>query len=187
METAIELAKKIGIDQFKINRETGSVIHHTSVVARDVVIGRNVYIGPLCIIGFPAEKKSMHNIGNVLINDDVIIHGSCTIDSGTDGVTIIGHKSYLMKRVHIGHDAIVNPCVTISPGVTIGGHCNIGTDCNIGMNACVHQFVHIPAGCMIGMGSRIVKGEYMPYRKYVDTGRDIGPNTYVLDRQKQLA
>lgn len=179
---AIDRAREIGIDQFRIDPETGTVIHNTSVVSKGVDIGRNVYIGPLCIIGFPAEKKNMDNIGRVLINDNVEIHGSATIDSGSEGITIIGHNSYIMKQVHIGHDSILNPNVTISPGARIGGHCNIGTHCNIGMNATIHQMVEIPAGCMIGMGATMIKGVYKPYRKYVGTGRDIGENIYVIEK-----
>jgi UDP-N-acetylglucosamine acyltransferase len=180
MKTAIQLATEIGIDQFKVNRETGTVIHHTAVLCRGVELSNNVYIGPYCIIGFPAEKKSMHNIGKVLICDNAMIHGSVTIDSGSDSITIIGQGSYIMKQVHIGHDVVINPEVTISPGARVGGHCRIGTMCNIGMNAVIHQYVSIPTGCMIGMGAKMIKGEYKRYRKYVEVGRDIGENTHAL-------
>jgi UDP-N-acetylglucosamine acyltransferase len=183
---AIEIATKCGIDNFNVNHD-GTCIHRSAIIAHDVEIGRNVYIGPYAIIGYPAEKKGHEEVGRVLINDDVQIHGSCTIDSGTNGVTVIGHKSYLMKGVHVGHDAIVNTEVTLSPGVKIGGHCHIGTLCNIGMNAVVHQFVRIPAGCMIGMGAIMVKNkEYKPYHKYINVGQELGENVYLIEKMREV-
>ena len=182
---AIEIAKGAGIDQFKVNHD-GTCIHHSAVIACGVEIGSDVYIGPFCTIGYPAEKKGHEISGRVLINDGVRIHGNVTIDSGTTGVTVIGHKSYLMKGVHVGHDVIVNTEVNLSPGVKLGGHCHIGTLCTLGMNAVVHQFVRIPPGCMVGMGAAMVKNkEYKPYHKYVKNGECIGENVYLLERMKK--
>jgi UDP-N-acetylglucosamine acyltransferase len=183
---ATQIATKCGIDNFHVNHE-GTCIHRTAIIAHGVEIGRNVYIGPYAVIGYPAEKKGSEDAGRVLINDDVQIHGSCTIDSGTNGVTVIGHKSYIMKGVHVGHDAMINTEVTISPGAKIGGHANIGTLCNIGMNAVVHQFVKIPAGCMIGMGAIMVKNkEYKAYHKYINVGQELGENVYLIEKMREV-
>lgn len=164
------------IHQFLATQEDNTFIDPTYKIHPDVHIGKNVYIGPFCIIGYHAEKKGHETSGKVYISDNVIIHGLVTIDSGTFSDTYIGQGCYLMKKVHIGHDAVISIYVTISPGACIGGHAIIDKNVNIGMNATIHQKVIIPEGCIIGMSSTMPKGEYKPNRKYVKVARDIGPN-----------
>jgi UDP-N-acetylglucosamine acyltransferase len=138
-----------------------------------------LYIGPFCLIGYPPEIKDLKNVNcGVRIMEGTKIMGSVTIDGGSVGKTYIGANCYIMKQVHIGHDAYLFENVTISPGARIGGHAIIGRNVTIGMNAVIHQRVEIPEGCMIGMGAIITKNcKLEPYRKYVGVGRDIGENT----------
>ncbi len=117
-------------------------IHPTAVIGSNVeIIGENVYIGPHCIIGFPAEHKAFWDgpVGKVIIGNNVVITGLVTIDAGTEGVTTIGNNVWMLKHSHVGHDAVIEDGVTISCGAKIGGHCVIGKSSNIGLNACVHQ------------------------------------------------
>lgn len=174
---AIELAEMIGKDQFWI-REDGTCIHKTSLVMGE--LGVNVYIGPYCIIGYPSEYKDKETVGNVSIGSNTKIHGHVTIDSGVNNITVVAANSYLMKDVHIGHDAMIMHNVTISPGAKIGGHALVEKNCNIGMNATVHQHVTIPEGCMIGQGAMMIKKEYTSYSKYIMNGKYLGPNTKAL-------
>jgi UDP-N-acetylglucosamine acyltransferase len=174
---AIELAEMVGKDQFWI-REDGTCIHKTALVMGE--LGINVYIGPYCIIGYPSEYKDKETVGNVSIGSNTKIHGHVTIDSGVINITTVAANCYLMKDVHIGHDAFIKHDVTISPGAKIGGHAVIGRKCNIGMNATVHQHVTIPEGCMIGMGAIMVKKEYIPYSKYIMNGKYLDVNTKAI-------
>lgn len=138
----------------------GSKIHETAVIFPGVTIGKNVYIGPGCIIGAPAEHKAFWNQDtgfSVTIHDNAVIHGNVTIDAGTINETVIGEGVWLMKGVHIGHDVIINRDCTLSPHVIIGGHCIIEEENNLGMGAIVHQRVTVPPGCMIGMGAIVTK------------------------------
>lgn len=118
----------------------------------------NVFIGPFCSIGLPGEVKTIWEqalAGKVIIMDQTIITGHVTIDSGTKANTIIGSGCFIMKHVHIGHDAQIGNRVILSPGARIGGQVIINNDVNVGMNAVIHQQVEIPEKCMIGMGSVI--------------------------------
>lgn len=136
------------------------MIHPSAHIHPDVIIGENVYIGPGCIIGFPAEHKAYwgKDTGfSVIIEDDVVIHGNVTIDAGTVNDTIIKRGAWLMKGVHIGHDAIISEECTLSPHVIIGGHAIVEKGTNMGMGSIVHQRVKIPDGCMIGMGAVVTK------------------------------
>lgn len=138
----------------------GSRIHETAVIFPGVTIGENVYIGPGCIIGAPAEHKAFwnqENIYSVIIEDNAVIHGNVTIDAGTINHTIIGKGTWIMKSTHIGHDVIIHDNCTLSPHVIVGGHCVIKENTNLGMGAIIHQRVEIPDSCMIGMGTVVTK------------------------------
>jgi UDP-N-acetylglucosamine acyltransferase len=133
-------------------------IHETAVIYPGVTIGHNVTIGPLCIIGAPAETKKHDGHGfGVVIGNNVTIHGHATIDAGSERPTIIDDGAYIMKTVHIGHDSIIHKNVTISPHVVVGGFVEIHEQTNIGMNATIHQRVTIPSKCMVGMSAVITK------------------------------
>ena len=133
-------------------------IHPTSLIADNVLIGENVYIGPYCVIGFPAEWKGReHESKGVVIGDNVRLTGLITIDSGVERTTEIRAGAYLMKHSHVGHDAVIGENTIISCGAKIGGHTFVGSDCNIGLNAVIHQRQTIANGCMIGMGSVVTK------------------------------
>lgn len=157
-----------------------SFIHPTAVIGDNVEIGKNVYIGPYCIIGYPAEHKFFwgKELGRVIIGDNCVITGHVTIDAGTESSTIIEDDCWLLKHSHVGHDAHIQGNTTISCGAKIGGHAKIGPNCNIGLNACIHQRVVVPEGCMIGMNAAVTKKlEMQPYRKYAGVpAKDIGSN-----------
>lgn len=140
-----------------------SYIHPTAIIYPNVKIGKDVYIGAYCVIGAPAESKAYWNeIGKgVIIFDGAIINGHCTIDAGTEIPTRIGTKTFIMKGVHVGHDAYIEDGATLSPHVVIGGHSIVGKNTNMGIASVVHQRVTIPSGCMIGMNSTITKKTVM--------------------------
>lgn len=156
-----------------------SYIHHTAVIGPNVTIEDDVYIGPLCIIGFPPEYKGKEHLdAGVVIGNGTRITGLVTIDSGTENPTTIGDNCYLMKGVHCGHDSIIGGAVTLSCGAKIGGHAIIAFGCNVGLNAVIHQHQRIAAGCMIGMGSVVTKKLITePYKTYAgNPARLIGEN-----------
>lgn len=162
-------------------------IHPTAVIGPNVEMGDGNYIGPFCIIGYPAEHKSFwptaeqdkrhfsglisylnmqekgsypfaaDDIGSVKIGNGNVITGHVTIDAGTEGVTEIGNNNWFLKHSHLGHDAKIVDNNTISCGVKIGGHCLVGSNTNLGLNAVIHQRKLIPDGVMIGMGAVVTK------------------------------
>jgi UDP-N-acetylglucosamine acyltransferase len=156
-----------------------AIVHPTAVIGPNVSIGAGSYIGPLCVIGFPAEWKGReHEDKGVFIGENVRLTGLVTIDSGVEEKTIIYHDAYLMKGSHVGHDATISRGVILSCGAKIGGHSVIHAWCNVGLNAVIHQKVNVPEGCMIGALAFIgKKTEMKPYRKYAGVpARDIGEN-----------
>ena len=154
-------------------------IHPTAVIGENVTIEDDVYIGPLCIIGYPAEWKGNEGIDmGVHIKKGTRITGLVTIDSGANKTTIIGENCYLMKHSHVGHDAELGNNVTLSCGVKIGGHTKICNNTNIGLNAVIHQRLIIPEGCMIGASAFVGKKSVLkPNHKYAGVPvKEIGSN-----------
>jgi UDP-N-acetylglucosamine acyltransferase len=154
-------------------------IHPTAIIGENVIIEDDVYIGPYCVIGMPAEWKGKEHIDiGVTIGKGTRITGMVTIDSGAVNRTQIGENCYLMKHSHVGHDAVLCNGVTLSCGAKIGGHTIIGNNCNIGLNAVIHQKQIIAEGCMIGMAAVITKKLITtPKMKYVgNPARLLGEN-----------
>jgi UDP-N-acetylglucosamine acyltransferase len=161
-------------------------IHPTSIIAPNVEIGEGTYIGPFCIIGYPAEHKAFWptvdgkgKVGKVRIGKNCRITGHVTIDASTgEYPTELGDNVWMLKHSHVGHDAYIGNDVTISCGAKIGGHCSILANSNIGLNACIHQWVTVPEHCMIGMNAAVTKKlEMKPWRKYAGVpAKDIGSN-----------
>lgn len=152
-------------------------IHPTAIIGDNVELGDNNYIGPYCIIGYPAEHKKYWPImGKVFIGNNNVITGMVTIDAGTEDTTFIANDCFIMKGVHIGHDCRILSGVTIACGAKIGGHSIIEQNSNIGLNAVLHQFSHIKRGCMIG-ASAFFKGISEEETKYAGVpARNIGKN-----------
>lgn len=154
-------------------------IHPTAILGENVIIEDDVYIGPYCVIGYPAEWKGKeHNDCGVLIKRGSRLTGLVTVDSGVERQTVIGYDCYLMKHSHIGHDAIIENRVVISCGAKVGGHAWIMDDSNLGLNSCIHQRSVVSHGCMIGMGAVVTKGlKTEPFKKYAGIpAKDIGEN-----------
>ena len=154
-------------------------IHQTAVINSNVIIEYDVYIGPLCIIGFNPEWKGREKDNKgVIIKKGTKITGLVTIDGGANQPTVIGENCYLMKHSHVGHDAELKNGVTLSCGAKIGGHSIIGENTNIGLNAVVHQKVQVPEGCMIGASAFVGKKSILkPNHKYAGVPvKELGEN-----------
>lgn len=158
---------------------TGNIIMEGAIIREGVQLGDDNYIGPYCIIGDSAEKVGYFDkTGRVVIGDGNRFQKKVTIDSSTDGVTIIRNNTMMLANAHVGHDAKINSGTVLSCNVCIGGHTVVGDNCNFGLGAVAHQRLKIPDGVMVGMNSTVTKRTVLqPSRKYVGSpARDIGSN-----------
>ena len=114
-----------------------SFIHPQAVVTGNVIIGKNVYVGPGAAI--------RGDWGGIVIKDGCNVQENCTIHM-FPGITVILHES-----AHIGHGAIIHGA-------------EIGQNCLIGMNSVIMDNVKIEEECIIGALSFIKAGEYIPKR-----------------------
>ena len=115
-------------------------IHPQATVTGNVVIGKNVYIGPGAAI--------RGDFGKIIIEDGCNVQENCTIHM-FPGVTVL-----LQKNAHIGHGAIIH-------GATIGQNCLIG------MNAVIMDNVILGDECIVGALTFIKADQQIPSRSLV--------------------
>ncbi|MBO6620256.1 MAG: transferase hexapeptide repeat family protein [Balneola sp.] len=115
-------------------------IHPLAAVTGNVIIGKDVYIGPGAAI--------RGDWGKIVIKDGCNVQENCTIHM-FPGVTVT-----LEEGAHVGHGAIIH-----------GSH--LGKNCLIGMNAVIMDNVKIGSGCIIGALTFIKEGMEIPDRKVV--------------------
>jgi phenylacetic acid degradation protein/carnitine operon protein CaiE len=112
-------------------------IHPQAAVTGNVVIGKNVYIGPGAAI--------RGDWGGIVIEDGCNVQENCTIHQ-FPGVTV-----HLKEGAHIGHGAIIH-------GATIGRNCLIG------MNSVIMDNVNLGDECIVGALSFVKADEIIPTR-----------------------
>ena len=115
-------------------------IHPNAAVTGNVVIGRDVYVGPGAAI--------RGDWGAVEIADGCNVQENCTIHA-FPGVTAV-----LEESAHIGHGAVIH-----------GGR--IGRNTLIGMNAVVMDHAVIGAECIVGALTFVPNEMVIPPRKVV--------------------
>lgn len=113
-------------------------VHPQAAVTGNVIIGRDVYIGPGAAI--------RGDWGKIVIKDGCNVQENCTIHM-FPGVTVV-----LEESAHVGHGAIIH-----------GAH--LGKNCLIGMNAVVMDNVKVGAGSIIGALAFVSEGTDIPERK----------------------
>lgn len=117
-----------------------SFVHPQAAVTGNVIIGKDVYVGPGAAI--------RGDWGEIIIEDGCNIQENCTIH-------MFPGKSMVLKAgAHIGHGAIIHGA-------------NIGANCLVGMNAVIMDNVELGDECIVGALSFIKADMKIPNRKMV--------------------
>lgn len=117
-----------------------SFVHPQATVTGNVIIGKNVYIGPGAAL--------RGDWGAIIIEDGCNVQENCTIHM-FPGKTVL-----LKESAHIGHGAIIH-----------GG--TIGRNTMIGMNAVIMDDVLIGDECIVGALSFVNANTNIPNRSLV--------------------
>jgi UDP-3-O-[3-hydroxymyristoyl] glucosamine N-acyltransferase len=107
------------------------VIHSNVSIYDDTIIGNNVIIHANTVLGAsafyyknrPEGFDQLKSGGRVVIENNVDLGASCTIDRGVSGDTTIGEGSKLDNQIQIGHDTIIGKKCLIASQVGIAGCC----------------------------------------------------------------
>ncbi len=117
-----------------------SFIHPQAAVTGNVIIGKDVYVGPGAAI--------RGDWGGIIIEDGCNVQENCTIH-------MFPGKSITLKAgAHIGHGAIIHGA-------------NIGANSLIGMNAVIMDDAEIGDECIVGALSFVRAETKIPNRKMV--------------------
>jgi phenylacetic acid degradation protein len=117
-----------------------SFIHPQAAVTGNVIIGKDVYVGPGAAI--------RGDWGQIIIEDGCNVQENCTIHM-FPGTTVL-----LKEAAHIGHGAVIH-------GATIGKNCLIG------MNAVIMDNVVLGNECIVGALSFIKADEHFENRSLI--------------------
>ena len=115
-------------------------VHPLAAVTGNVVIGRDVYIGPGAAL--------RGDFGGIVVEDGCNVQESCTVHM-FPGVTVV-----LEAGAHIGHGAIVHGA-------------RIGRNTLVGMNAVIMDNAVIGAECIVGAMAMVPADMVVPDRKVV--------------------
>jgi UDP-3-O-[3-hydroxymyristoyl] glucosamine N-acyltransferase len=146
IETNVTIGKNVCIGE--------NTYIQAGVIIRDhTIIGNNVTIQSATIIGtdafyfkkHPEKYEKWHSCGRVIIENNVEIGASCTINKGVSGDTIIGEGTKIDCQVHIGH------------GVVIGKNCLIAAQVGIAGKVIVEDDVVLYGQVGVGQNVRIGK------------------------------
>ncbi len=164
-------------------------IYPNTFIGDNVTVGDNVIlfsgvkiyseteIGNNCIIhsgtiigsdgfGFSPNKDGSYDkipqIGNVIIEDDVEIGASATIDRATLGSTIIKKGAKLDNQIHIAHNVEVGENTVIAAQTGVAGSTRIGKNCVI--------------GGQVGISGHLVLGDGVKIQAQSGIGRNIKDN-----------
>jgi len=114
----------------------GTLVHSGSVVRERVIVGKNCVIQNNAVIGsdgFGYARQSngewyrIIQTGTVVIEDDVDIGASATIDRPTLGETRIMRGTKIDNLVHIGHGCIIGAHNLLCAQVGLAGSSRTGT------------------------------------------------------------
>jgi phenylacetic acid degradation protein len=115
-------------------------VHPQAAVTGNVVIGRDVYIGPGAAV--------RGDWGKIVIADGCNVQENCVIHM-FPGITV-----HLHEGSHIGHGAVVHGAV-------------IGRNCLVGMNSVIMDEVELGDECIVGALSFVKAGEKIPPRSLI--------------------
>lgn len=132
-------------------------IHANVTIYDHCVVGNGVTIHAGSVLGADAfyykKRKTgfdkLKSGGRVVLEDDVDLGASCTIDRGVSADTIIGRGSKLDNQVHVGHDVIIGERVLIASQVGVAGCVVIENDVTIWGQAGIKSDIHIGAGVVL--------------------------------------
>ena len=120
--------------------DPSAYVHPLAAVTGNVIIGKDVYVGPGAAI--------RGDWGGVVIEDGCNVQENCTIHM-FPGLTVTLHEG-----AHIGHGAIIHGAV-------------IGRNVLVGMNSVVMDHVLVGENSIIGALTLVKEGEQIPPRSLV--------------------
>lgn len=159
------MANIFEFDGYKPVIDKSAFIHPNASITGNVIIGKNVYIGPSAAI--------RGDWGQIIIEDNCNVQENCTIHM-FPGVTVV-----LEEYAHIGHGAVVHGA-RICKNALIGMNSVIMDDAIIGAGSIIGAMTFVPAKMniperkvVVGNPAKIVKEVSDEMLKWKTQGTDL--------------
>jgi UDP-3-O-[3-hydroxymyristoyl] glucosamine N-acyltransferase len=135
----------------------GGRLHPNVTIYHGCEIGRNVMIHSGTVIGsdgfgFANEGGrwiKIHQLGRVVIGDDVEIGANTSIDRGAIEDTVIGNNVIIDNQVQVAHNVRIGDHTAIAGCVGIAGSAVIGKHCALGGGAGILGHLEIVDGVTV--------------------------------------
>jgi UDP-3-O-[3-hydroxymyristoyl] glucosamine N-acyltransferase len=142
------------------------VLHARCVVAAAASLGDRVILQPGVVIGAEGfgyvgdgqgGLRKAHNLGSVVVGDDVEIGANATVDRGTLGDTQIGSGAKIDNLVQIAHNCRIGQGVVIVAQAGVAGSTEVGDSSVVLAQAGIAGHLRIGANAFIGPQSGVHK------------------------------
>lgn len=152
----------------------GTIIFAGAKIYSETQIGKDCTLHAGCVIGcdgfgFAPDKSGGYSkipqTGNVIIEDNVDIGSTTTIDRATLGSTIIRYGVKLDNQIHVAHNVEIGKNTVIAAQTGIAGSTKIGNECKI--------------GGQVGIVGHITIGNNVRIQAQSGIGKTIGDNEIV--------
>ena len=175
------------------------IIHANVSINNDCILGDNIIVQSNTVLGSDAfyYKKRTEGYdrlisgGKLILEDDVEIGASCTIDRGVTGDTTIGAGTKIDNQVQIGHDTVLGENCLIAASTAIPGCVVIGHDVTIWGQVGISSGITIDAETVLlaktGVMKSLKKGVYWgaPQQDYRKKMREIIHLKNISDKEKK--
>ncbi|WP_435353869.1 UDP-3-O-(3-hydroxymyristoyl)glucosamine N-acyltransferase [Emticicia sp. SJ17W-69] len=148
------------------------IIGDNTILYAGVKIYENCVIGNFCVIhsgavigsdgfGFAPQAdgtyKTIPQLGNVILEDNVSIGSNATIDCATMGSTIIRQGAKIDNLVQIAHNVEIGENTVIAAQTGVAGSTKIGKNCVIAGQVGVNGHITVADGTKVGGQAGVTK------------------------------
>ena len=165
ISSKVIISEKANIGKNNIVLEDDVVIEDNVTIYPNVTIKSGSIIKSGTVLGadgfqyssFGEEIIKVESIGELIIEENVVIQNNCVIDKGVFDRTIIGKNSKIYNLVHIAHDSKIGESNFITAGVIICGRVKVGKNSYLGPNCTVKNGLTLGENSKVSMGAVVTK------------------------------
>ena len=174
----------------EVKASEGVVIDSNAIVIGPVTISRRTYIGPNCVVGFPAlqELNETRTAGHATkkkptsIGTDCIVRSGSTIYSNVDVGSEVqfGHNVMIREEVSIGSGSKLGTNVVVDGKSKIGARVSVQTGVYICTFSTVEDSVFLGPCCVFTNDRYVAQKPFKLIGPTVKKGASIGANALLF-------
>lgn len=143
----------------------GTILYPQVVLREDILVGKNCIFHPGCVIGadgygffFDGGKhEKIPQVGTVVIEDDVEIGASSTVDRATTGATLIRRGTKIDNLVQVAHNVEIGEHSLLAAQVGIAGSSKLGKGVVLGGQSGVADHIKVADQTQVGGQGGVTK------------------------------